>query len=153
MLCLAAALPSQKTFLHQLLDGSRPGGRRPDTPAFDFFPHIFFPNSLHRGQQGILCEVLGRGRFALFQLGIQNRERFLVLCFCQDIQSFLDLFSGIAKDSPLDDFPALVQNRPDFSREGLSGTLELYRSFGIAVGFTHSGQQSGGDQTQDTGLT
>ena len=97
--------------------------------------------------------MFGRGGAPLFQLGVQNGKRFLVLHFCQNIQIFLDLFGGIAKDSPLDSFPALVQNRLAFGCEGLSGTLDLHRGFSVAIRLTHGGQQSGGNQAQDACLT
>ena len=152
VLCLAAALPREKPFLYQLFDGGRPGGGRPDAPALGFFWHGVRAGGFHGGQQGILGEVFGRGGAALFQLGIHNRERFLVLCFCQNIQIFLDLFGGIAKNGPLHSFPALIQNRPAFSREGLSGTLKLHSGFSVAIRLAHGGQQSGNDQTQDACL-
>ena len=79
MLCLAAALPGKKAFLHQLLNGGRPGGRRPNAPALSFFRHGFRAGGFHRRQQSILGEVFGRGRFALFQLGVQDGQSFLAL--------------------------------------------------------------------------
>src|SRR5699024_3384017 len=82
VLCLAAALPGKKTFLYQLFDGSRSGGRRPDAPALGFFRHAVRAGGFHGRQQGVLGKVFGWGGAALFQLGVQNGKRFLVLHFC-----------------------------------------------------------------------
>ena len=118
--------------------------------AYSFALRIFWgflrTCMFHRCQQRILGVVLGRGGFALFQLGNHRPQGFTYLYFGNRILSFAFLTLVPASQTALigcfGDFPSHLRDHFRLAGEADALTLQLHTGFLIYMGIAHSTEQS-----------
>ena len=143
--------PFYKAFLHQLLDRCRPGGRRSDAFALDFFRELIRTGCFHGLQQSVLRKMPGRIRFTFVDLCFGKREYFTGFYFRKRCRFFL--FAPYRTDSALNAFPSRPKNSFPFCCKRCASAVEDHGSLRIPMDFSDRGNQAGCNKPQDRLLT
>lgn len=106
--------------------------------------HLPSTGGLHTLEDGVLGEMLGRGRFALLHLDRIHRQR---LALCQTVRQG-GVFGGGGIDPP-----AHVQHRFSFGGEAMPATLRRQAGFGVPMGRADRPEQPQRHQPQDFPLS
>ena len=89
---LLGFLPFHKPGVHQLFQDGGAGGGGADALPLRILRHLPSTGGLHTLEDGVLGEMLGRGRFALLHLDRIHRQR---LALCQTVRQG-GVFGGAA---------------------------------------------------------
>ena len=134
----------QKAGGHQLLQNPGAGGGGAQPFALGVLRHIVLPGSFHRGEQGVLGEMLGRGSLALLDGGTGDRQ---LLAFGQFRQRLIFgiavLFRRTFHAGPVGGIqrpPAGLLHRAAFGGELRAIALHHDRSFIVDIGRGHRTQ-------------
>ncbi len=136
LLCL---FPLHQPGVHQLFQDGGAGGRSSNAAPFRIIGHILRPGALHAGEDGVLGEVLGRGRLALLHLDGLHRQR---LALGQIVRQ-----GGIAGPRGAGP-PAHNQHRFALDGEAVPAALHCHGGLGIPMGRTDRPDQPQGHQPQ-----